>query len=122
MVNTGFESPGPELVLPEATAQRLEIGRRPKGARRVPYVAVAGRKLSLLRLPTSVEVVLLAGDREKDPVGASALVTRGETEVLLSDKLAGALAIAIEDAGEGLWRLREEPPERARKSEPPEEW
>ena len=122
MVNTGFESPTLELVVPQTLARRLGIGARHKGARRVSYVSAAGERVSLLSIPSGLQVVLLAGDKEKGPVRANALVARNETEVLLSDKLAGALGIAIEEPGEGLWRLREEPPANTRKSEPPEEW
>jgi len=37
-------------------------------------------------------------------------------EPLISDKLAGALEIALEDIAEGLWRFRWEPKEKTRKS------
>ena len=37
-------------------------------------------------------------------------------------KSSSALGIAIEDAGAGLWRFGDEPPEAARPSEPPEYW
>lgn len=78
--------------------------------------------MSLLSIPSALQVVLLVGESEKGPVTANALVARDETEVLISDKLAGALGIAIEEPGEGLWRLREEPLDKTRKSVPPEEW
>ena len=43
-----------------------------------------------------------------------------EREVIISDKLASALKIAIEDIGEGIWRFRDE--QKLRKSYPPKYW
>lgn len=121
MVNTGFESTAPELVLPEKLARRLGILTRGK-VKRVDYVGAAGKKLKLVYIPGALELKLLAGDVERGPVAVSALVSEGETEVLLSDKLAEAVGIAIEAPGQGLWRLRDEPPEKVRRSSQPEEW
>ena len=59
-----------------------------------------------------LEVWAMATDREVGP-------SEHEREVLLSDYLTSSLGIAIEDPRAGLWRFRDEPPERARESEPP---
>jgi hypothetical protein len=48
------------------------------------------------------------------------LDARAEVEVLISDRLADELMIAIEKPGEGLWRLRGE--STVRRSEKPEIW
>ena len=47
---------------------------------------------------------------------AGAAISDKEDEVLLSDKLIGALNIALERPGEGLWRFADEPTSKTRKT------
>ena len=53
---------------------------------------------------------------------SDAVISDIEEEVLISDKLGGKLAIAIEDLGEGLWRLKSDKSGKVRKSEEPQFW
>ena len=66
-----------------------------------------------------LEVQVITPDREMEPAHAYVLVSEHEREVLLSDYLTSSLRIAIEDPRAGLWRFRDEPPERARPGERP---
>ena len=66
-------------------------------------------------------MVKLYGE-DMDFVMCDVLVSTIEREVLISDKLASALKIVLEDPGEGLWRLRTDPPDRLRRSEELQEW
>ena len=71
-----------------------------------------------LRFPGAIHVYVLTEDRIEGPVVVDAVVM-GTDEVLLSDKAIGALKLVLVDAGEGLWRFRDEPLDRLRRSEPP---
>lgn len=51
---------------------------------------------------------------------ADAAISEFERQILLNDKLAGKLGIRIEDVGEGLWSLRNDP--KIRKSERAKFW
>jgi len=90
LVNTGFETPNPQILLPVKAAEKL------------------GLWSDLPKLAEGVEAV------------ADAVISPIEVEVLISDKLADELMIAIEKPGEGLWRLRGE--SAIRRSEKPEIW
>ncbi|RLI37850.1 hypothetical protein DRO60_04140 [Candidatus Bathyarchaeota archaeon] len=60
---------------------------------------------------------MVAQDASSPEVEADAVVSALAAEFLISDKLAGALAIAVEEFTEGLWRFRWEPKEKVRRSE-----
>ena len=68
-----------------------------------------------------MEVSVLA-NRETKPVRATAVVTPGEEEVILSDTTLDQLGIILLKPGEGLWRLTTDQPGVKRKSEPPQTW
>jgi len=70
----------------------------------------------------AVRIRLCVRDRETPWVIADAIISTIEHEVLVSDKLMGALGIAIEDGAEGLWRFRSEGLDRLRRSEPLQLW
>ncbi|HIP56467.1 MAG TPA: hypothetical protein EYH02_00105 [Ignisphaera aggregans] len=55
-------------------------------------------------------------------VEADIVVSPIADEVLISDKMASELQIALEDVGRGLWRFRWEPKDRVRRSEPAKYW
>ncbi|MGC8850526.1 MAG: hypothetical protein ACP5QI_08655, partial [Candidatus Bathyarchaeia archaeon] len=50
------------------------------------------------------------------------MVSEYEREILISDYLAGALGLAVEDFKEGLWRFNDEPLSKVRRSEKPRYW
>ena len=60
---------------------------------------------------------MVAQDASSPEVEADAVVSALADEPFISDKLAGALSIAVEDFAEGLWRFRWEPKEKVRQSE-----
>ena len=58
---------------------------------------------------------MIAGDREEGPVLADAIAMEID-EVLLGDKVLGALKLDLVDPARGLWRFRDEPPDVLRRS------
>ena len=63
-----------------------------------------------------VKVKVLVEDVEIEEVDVDIVVSHLAGEPLVSDKLAGALKIAIEDPAEGLRRFRWEPKEKVRRT------
>lgn len=94
LVNTGFETEEPELLLPIKLAERLGLYPPPKGSEVGEYVTAAG-PLVMLRLPSKIHVEMAYG-RKVPPVEATAVVGTLEQEVLISDSLAEELGIAIQ--------------------------
>ena len=117
LVNSGYEAEAPEILLPLRLAE--ELGLWPPERLSLTSVLTPIGPGRLYVIGEVLEVRVLVPDRETEHVRASALISEHEREVLLSDYLTSALNIAIEDPRAGLWRFRDELPERARQSEPP---
>jgi predicted aspartyl protease len=116
LVNTGFETPNPQILLPIKAAEKLGLWPDlPKEATPEIY-DTAGGPTRVYRVRNAVKVRIAEGVEAI----ADAVISPIEVEVLISDKLADELMIVIERPGEGLWRLRGESMER--KSEKPEIW
>ena len=118
--NTMFSiGPRPLINLPATLAGRLGLDVR--GARLLMTARDAGgRPLPVYELGV-VEVRVEVPDRETDWVRAVA-VHLGGSVVLLNDVLIEELGVVPERPGTGLWRFRDEPPDRLRRSAEPEYW
>ena len=121
LVNSGFETETPQLLLPVAAARELGLWPPGPGASRATY-DTAGGPVGVWIYPRALVIRVVAEDVEAPEVIADAVVSTVEREVLISDKLTSALQIAIEDAGEGLWRFRFEGLDRLRRSVGPQFW
>ena len=121
LVNTGFEAESPQLLLPVGAARELGLWPPPDNALRALY-DTAGGPTSVWVCPRALSVRVVVEDVETPWVVADAVISSVEHEILISDKLMGALEIAIEDGAEGLWRFRSEALGRLRSSEPPQAW
>jgi len=121
LVNTGFETDSPQLLLPVGAARELGLWPPPGGALKAIY-DTAGGPTSIWVCPRALAVKVVVEDRETPWVVADAIISTIEHELLVSDKLMGALGIAIEDGAEGLWRFRSEGLDKLRRSEPPQLW
>jgi len=121
LVNTGFETEQPEILLPANLAEKLGLYPPAEGSTLEEYSVVGGKTL-IIKSSQPAEVQVLVEDRNTNPVMAVPIISSEETEVLISDKLASKLKLSIDDPGEGLWRFRDEPPTKTRTSVPPEYW
>jgi len=119
LLNTGFESDEPEILLPLRAAERLGLWPPPAGARTETYVSASGY-MRVVRVPRAGTVAVLAEDRCSEEVPADFIISELTDEVLLNDRLIGRLRIVILDPGEGLWRFRDE--DAVRGSERAERW
>ncbi len=121
LVNSGFETDTPQLLVPELLAKKLNIWEKiPLEARIEGYGGVGG-PIRVYVIPEALEVSILEEDIETKSIVSDAVVAEGEQEVLISDYLAGLLGIIVEDFREGLWRIREKP-EVIRKTYKPQYW
>jgi len=116
LVNSGYEADTPQLLIPVGLAR--ELGLWPPGPEMVEATfETAGGPLRVWIARRALAVQVVAQDASSPEVEADAVVSALADEPLISDKLAGALSIAVEDFAEGLWRFRWEPKEKVRRSE-----
>jgi hypothetical protein len=122
LVNSGFESDRPQILIPISLARRLGLWDRVliEGGFQL-FGTVAG-PTRLYVLPSSLYVSIVEDDVETETVLSDAVISEIEREVLISDYLAGLLGIAVEDFREGLWRLRSDGSNRVRRSYRPQYW
>ena len=119
LVNSGFETLTIKILIPKNLANELGLWPVPADAS-VVSLESSGGEVGLYLIKNGVMVKLYGEDM--DFVMCDVLVSTIEREVLISDKLASALKIVLEDPGEGLRRLRTDPPDRLRRSEELQEW
>jgi len=105
LLNTGYESDVPEIMVPVAVAEQLGLWPRlPEGTVVETYRTASGIT-TVYRVPS---VRLVTDEGLGDPVQSYIVVCEHVDEVLLSDQLISAMGIVIEDPARGLWRLRGE--------------
>jgi hypothetical protein len=122
LANSGYEAEEPEVVIPTRVAERLGLyPKLPTGSEVREYRGVGGAIVNTFLIRRLVKVSVLAGEREVGPVEASTVITPGEDEVILSDRLIDALGIVLLRPGEGTWKLVGEEG-LVRRSEQPERW
>ncbi len=119
LVNSGFESLEPEIVIPIALADALGIEVSNSIA---TYEVAGGGSVAAFRAREQVRVGLVLDDRPCPQIPAVASIMPGEHEVIVSDRLAHDLGIVIIDPFEGLWCLRDEIGRKVRHSVPPQHW
>lgn len=118
LVNSGFETENPQLLIPVQLAKGLNLWP-PVDAKELTY-ETAGGPLTVWFYPRIAKAKAIAPDAESKEVVVDIAVSALADEVLISDKLAGGLELVVEDFAVGLWRFRWEPRDKLRKSEPPE--
>lgn len=117
LLNTGFESESPEVLVPVRVAEALGLWPElPNGAAIRAYETAGG----IVRMPTiegGAELQAIAGEKVTRPIRCSLVISELEREVLLSDRAIEGLGIVIESPGTGLWRFKDDP-ELQRSAEP----
>jgi hypothetical protein len=112
LVNTGFESDGPDIGVPTEVAQ--ELGLWPPKGFRLEEAQTAGGKSYLFATPQKARIRLLLGTRSDPEVEGNILISPHLDEVILSDYLTEELGIIIVSLRRGLWRHKTDPPEVTR--------
>ena len=120
LVNSGFETDAPDIVIPVELAKRLSLWPPKEAA--FALLDTGGGELSAPYYESSIELELVLGDREPRRVLVNVIVNPHVHEVLLSDFVASALGIALLDIKRGLWRLVDDPQGKVRETAKLEEW
>jgi len=115
LANGGAESPRPCIVVDEDIAK--ELGLWPSGNFKVHRVEEASSISEAYVVEGSVELELLEGfDKPLSRVAADLVVQRGLMEPLITDITIDELGIQVVSFSKGLWRHRDDPPNKVRQS------
>jgi len=114
LLNSGYEAPTPQLLIPISLAAKLGLWP-PKGAPEVT-LDTAGGPLRAWFFPRAAKVSVAVEDVEVREVLTDIIVSPLADEPLINDKLADEMEIAVESFGRGLWRFTWEPKEKLRES------
>lgn len=120
LINSGFEAEEPQLVIPLSMAEAL--GMTSLEASIEDFSTAGGGRVSGYRVEKPAEVELVLDDKPPVKTCAHITILPGETEAMMSDRLASELGITILDPWKGYWCLRDELGTKQRPSIPSEEW
>ena len=122
IANSGYGSVGPEAIVPLALAERLVPHHvlRDAGARE--YTVAGGHVERFSAISEELKISVVTKDRVEGPIIADMVISGGEDEVIIGDKLIESLKIALERPASGLWRFYDEPLSKVRRSAEPERW
>lgn len=117
LLNSGYEAPTPQLLIPISTARKLNLWPPTQESQELE-VDTAGGPLRVWYYARSAYVKIVTEENvQSREVLTDILVSPLADEPLISDLLADELEIAVESFGRGLWRFRWEPPGKLRASE-----
>lgn len=117
LVNSGYETLEPELLIPSQTAEELGLlPSLPPGSMIKEYVLADGSTTKLIKITRAVKVSVVEEDRVVGGVEASVAISEKADEPLISDKLAGKLGIVALDFAEGRWCFKDEIGKKTRKT------
>lgn len=119
LVNSGFETDAPDIVIPVEVAKRLNLWP-PK---EVSFAIVdTGGEISTPYYESIVELELILPDKKTKKEIVNVIINPHIHEVLLSDYVSSILGIILLNIKKGLWRLSDDPIDTIRKSTELEEW
>ncbi len=121
LVNTGFETERPQLLIPRKLAELLGLWPPPREAE-VTVLGTAGGPSRMYLIKDGLNVSILVDGIAKNETISDILISDIEEEVLINDKLGEELGIVIEKMVSGEWRLSTDSPNVRRKTEKPEYW
>ena len=107
LVNTGFTSEEPDILVPASVARALGLWPQPDGSLSV-ILDTAGGEVEGYMVPRSALVRVLTDDRVSEAVLANVIVDPLAEEVLISDALAEELGIQILYPRRGVWKFADE--------------
>ncbi len=114
LVNSGYETEKPELLVPVKVAELLGLWPLPSRYLAKDYFTAGGLVRNYI-LSNEVEVSVLV-EYKTNVVNCDLVISLIEDEVLISDKLASKLGIIVYDFAEGIWRLKTDREDIRRKS------
>lgn len=117
LVNSGFETEEPQILIPIKALKTLDL--KLSGATEDIYDTAGGpTRVWIYPEKAKISVIGSKGEILSEAI-ADMVISAIEDEILIGDKLAGALKIMVEDFTEGIWRIKGK---KRRKSEKPQKW
>jgi hypothetical protein len=116
LVNSGFETESPQLLIPIELARRIALYPPPPTST-IIEVGTAGGPSRVFLVREVIEVWVVTDDREVGLKVADILISPIEEEVLMNDKLTEELGIILLATGSGKWRFIDDPADKIRYSQ-----
>lgn len=121
LVNSGFETEKPQLLIPIMLAREIGLWPPPLDAQ-IEEFGTAGGPTRNYVVRDALDVFVEVEEKEVGPVTCDAVISSLEFEVLINDKLGGELGIVLLDLARGMWRFASDPLDKIRSSTPPQYW
>ena len=122
LVNTGYETTRPQLLVPYRFLKVNGIEFEDLGSPLTVEYETAGGVVALNVYRDVCQVSIITDHEITESVVTDMVVSPIEKEILISDTLAEELGIIILNPGKGYWRLRSDPLDKIRESPKPEYW
>ena len=106
LVNTGYETDVPEILIPVDIAEKLGLWPKLPDNTLVETYRTASGLMKVYRVG-GANISLLIDNAEVRSTETYVVISEHTDEALISDQLTSKLDIVIEDPAKGLWRLRE---------------
>jgi len=106
LVNTGYETDVPEILIPVDIAEKLGLWPKLPDNTLVETYKTASGLMKVYRVG-GANISLLIDDVEVRSTETYVVISEYVDEALISDQLTSKLDIVIEDPAKGLWKLRE---------------
>lgn len=120
LVNSGFETDAPDIIVPLELAKKL--GLWPPRELSYTVLETGGGEVSAVYLESVAELELVLLDREPRKCLVNVIINPHVHEVVLSDYVSAHLGIVLLNIKKGLWKLEDDPIGLIREPEKPEEW
>ncbi|MGQ9691704.1 MAG: hypothetical protein ACUVQY_10720 [Thermoproteota archaeon] len=116
LVNSGFETDRPQLLVPYDFLSLNNIGLDMLGKPTAVEYDTAGGPITMYTYPRVCAVTVVEEDRVSKSVKADLVLSPVEKEALMSDALIEELEIIILSPRKGLWKFSDDPPSKVRQS------
>lgn len=121
LVSSGFETEGPQLLVPYSFLVKNDVNPEDLGRPTVVEYDTAGGPVAMHVYPGACAIAVVEEDRGSKGVKADLAVSPVEKEILMSDALIEELGIVILSPKTGLWRFTDDPAGKTRRSHKPPE-
>ncbi len=106
LLNSGFESDEPHIMLPRRAAERL-YDQLPLETT-AETIGTAGGDVEILAPSERILARVVIEERQGPEVSVRVFISDDEPEILISDMAIDALGVEIKSPGKGLWRFADE--------------
>lgn len=120
LLNSGFESLEPDIAIPIRLAEVLRLW--PPKEFEVEDVETAGGQVTSYLMRNVVKIKLITQEHELPEIACNILINPHIDEVLISDYVIDLLEVEVVSFSKGLWKLKNDPPNKIRKSEQRQVW